>query len=250
MSAPAIDVVILTWNDGPLLDVAVASALESNDVDVRVVVIDNASDEPAVVAGDPRVRVVRNERNKGVAGGRNQGIALGAAPFICLLDSDAALRPHALAALVEPLTTDTAIAVAGPVFVDQSPEASGGRAPTLTRKLQRSFGRENTYERVKGCGEGTWWDVDFVIGACQLIRRSAYAQVDGIDESFFYGPEDADFCMRLRDAGWRVVQVDDAPVEHPPRRRYRRAVTRKGFEHGWAVARFLWRHRGYQSVAG
>ena len=249
MTAPVIDVVILTWNDGPLLDKAVASALESCDVTVNVIVVDNASTAPAVVVDDPRVQLLRNETNRGVAGGRNQGIAQGAAEFICLLDSDAALTPGALSALVAPLQREALVAVAGPVFVDQPAEASGGRAPTLRRKLQRSFGRTNTYDTVERSTDARWWDVDFVIGACQLIRRTAYDAVGGIDESFFYGPEDADFCMRLCESGWRVVQVSGAPVEHPPRRRYRRAINRKGIEHGWAVARFLWRHRRYQPSA-
>jgi GT2 family glycosyltransferase len=241
--------VILTWNDGELLDTAVASALESRDVEVNVIVVDNASTTPASVVDDPRVRLVRNETNRGVAGGRNQGIARGEADLVCLLDSDAALEPGALRALVAALESDPTVAVAGPVFVDQPAEASAGRAPTWRRKLQRSFGRTNTYEPVAHAVDAAWWDVDFVIGACQLIRRAAYDVVGGIDESFFYGPEDADFCMRLREAGWRVVQVAAAPVAHPPRRRYRRAVNRKGLEHGWAVARFLWRHRRYRPVA-
>jgi GT2 family glycosyltransferase len=249
MRRPFVDVVILTWNDGELLDTAVASALASRDVDVNVIVVDNASTTPARVVDDPRVRLIRNDANRGVAGGRNQGIAQGCADLVCLLDSDAALEPAALHALTSPLSTDERVAVAGPVFLGQPAEASGGRAPTLGRKLQRSFGRSDTYEPVTRADGAPWWDVDFVIGACQLIRRTAYDSVGGIDESFFYGPEDADFCMRLREADWRVVQVADAPVAHPPRRRYRRAVNRKGLEHGWAVARFLWRHRRYQPVA-
>ena len=53
MSGPEVDVVILTWNDGPLLDAAVDSALVSQGVDVRVFVVDNGSDPPAtVVASD------------------------------------------------------------------------------------------------------------------------------------------------------------------------------------------------------
>jgi GT2 family glycosyltransferase len=249
MTRPTVDVVVLTWNDGELLDTAVASALGSCDVDVNVIVVDNASTDPARVVDDPRVRLIRNEVNRGVAGGRNQGIAQGDAELICLLDSDAALEPTALHALVSPLLTDERVAVAGPVFLDQPAEASGGRAPTLRRKLQRSFGRTDTYDPVPRADGAPWWDVDFVIGACQVIRRAAYDSVGGIDESFFYGPEDADFCMRLREANWRVVQVADAPVAHPPRRRYRRAINRKGLEHGWAVARFLWRHRRYHTVA-
>src|SRR6188474_461541 len=93
---PTVDVVILSWNDAELLDVAVASALASKDVAVEVVVVDNGSDVvPVLPAG--RTRLVRNEVNRGVAAGRNQGVAAGSAPFVLLLDSDARLEPDALA---------------------------------------------------------------------------------------------------------------------------------------------------------
>ena len=68
-----IDVVILAWNDGEQLDDAVVSALMSEGVDIEVVVVDNGSDLPVSMV-DPRVRVLRNEVNRGVAPARNQGV--------------------------------------------------------------------------------------------------------------------------------------------------------------------------------
>jgi GT2 family glycosyltransferase len=238
-----VDVVILTWNDGPLLATAVGSALASEGVDVRVHVVDNGSVPPAEIEPDPRVGLLRNDENLGVAGGRNQGVALGSAPYVLLLDSDARLHPGSLAALLEPLLADEAIALSVPVFAGQAPEASAGVAPTLARKLARITGRTDAYAPVDVPAGAPWWDVDFGIGACQLFRRAAYDAVDGIDESFFYGPEDVDFCLRLLARGWRVVQVGGATVDHPPRRSHRRLLTRRGIAHAWAVARYLWRYR-------
>ncbi len=244
-----IDVVILTWNDGDRLAVAVRSALASVGVDVHVTVVDNGSAPPARVDDDPRVSLIRNVGNRGVAGGRNQGARAGDRLLVCLLDSDARLHPHALAVLSQPLAGDPSIALSVPVFTGQPPEASAGKAPDVRRKLNRILNRCDGYEGTPRGDADPYWDVDFGIGACQLFRRSAYEQVGGIDESFFYGPEDADFCMRLKEAGWRVVQVAGADVDHPPRRRYRRVLTRRGAQHAAAVARFLWRHRHYQAHA-
>ena len=238
-----VDVVILTWNDGDLLAHAVDSALASDGVDVNVIVVDNGSDPPAVVPADDRVRLVRNAANRGVAPGRNQGAAAGAAEYLCFLDSDARLLPGTLAALVEPLeAADRRVALAGPVFTGQAPEASAGRAPTAARKLGRLLGRYDGYEAVPHAGGDPWWAVDFTIGACQLIRRSAFDAVGRLDDSIFYGPEDVDFCLRLKEAGYEVVQVD-VGCHHPPRRTSRRIVTRRAWRHGWQVARHLWRHR-------
>ena len=240
---PRIDVVILTWNDGDLLAQAIDSALASEGVDVRVIVVDNGSDPAATVPADDRVRLIRNDANRGVAPARNQGARAGQAEFVCLLDSDARLLPGSLLALVAPLRQDGRVALAGPVFTGQAPEASAGRAPTLARKAGRLLGRYDTYAPIPHAPGAPWWPVDFTIGACQLIRRCAFQAVGGLDDSIFYGPEDVDFCLRLMDGGWAVVQVAGAGCHHPPRRTSRRIVTKRAWKHGWQVVRHLWRHR-------
>jgi GT2 family glycosyltransferase len=240
---PQVDVVILTWNDGPLLSAALASALGSRDVDVRVFVVDNGSDPPAEIGRDPHVRLVRNATNRGVAPARNQGVRLGTSPLVCLLDSDARLAPRSLRAMADHLLASPDLGLVAPVFVDQPPEASAGRRPTLARKLARGAGLTARYRGVRRDPRATTWDVHFAIGACQLMRRVAFDAVGGLDDAIFYGPEDVDFCLRLRRAGWRVVQAADAPCFHPPRRRNRTLVSRSGIAHGLAVLRHLHRHR-------
>jgi len=136
------------------------------------------------------------------------------------------------------------VALTAPVFIDQAPEASAGRAPTVWMKVSRALNLRAKYEPVTEV-DGTW-DVDFAIGACQLFRRSAYDAVDGLDERYFYGPEDVDFCLRLREAGFGIVQVRAARCEHPPRRRNKKLLTRRGLQHGVAVTRHLWRHRSFR----
>lgn len=238
---PAVDVVILTYNDGELLDAAVRSALDSEGLHVRVWVIDNGSEPPATTCDDPRVHLVRNEHNAGVGGGRNQGVRLGSAPIVCLLDSDARLGPAALAGLVEPLEKRE-VALTVPVFVDQHPTESAGLAPTFWLKLQRAAGRTNRYRPAPCTGADRTWDVDFGIGACQVFRRSVFDDVGGIDDSDPFGPEDVDFCLRVRATGARILQVADAEVHHPPRRAHRRLLTRKGIRHVRSILRHFLRH--------
>lgn len=255
-TGPLIDVVVLTWNDGELLDAAVASALASEGVAVRVHVIDNGSEPPATVTTDPRLSLVRNDANRGVAPARNQGAAAGRAPYILFLDSDARLRRGTLAALVEALEASSEVALAAPVFSGQAPEESAGRAPSLVDKAMRLLDLRSDYRAMRSVDTapgkadvGCVRDVDFAIGACQLVRRDAFEAHGGFDESYFYGPEDVDLCLRLREAGLRVVQVGAAECEHPPRRRNRRLATKQGVQHASAVIRHLWRHRGFHRRA-
>lgn len=245
MTGQAVDVVVLTWNDGERLHAAVSSVLSSTGVNVRVQVVDNGSERPPVLPAAETISVVRNNRNLGVARARNQGTRLGSAPYVCFLDSDAQLDQGCLARLLDALEADTGIALSAPVFVDQDPEESAGRAPTLSRKLTRMLNLSRRYGATASYDQ-PWWEVDFAIGACQLFRRDAFEQVAGLDESYFYGPEDVDFCLRLRERGWRIVQVAAAQCDHPPRRRNRHLFTRRGFGHAWAVTRHLWRHRHFR----
>lgn len=238
-SGAQVSVVILTWNDGNLLSTCLDALLRSDGVELEVVVVDNGSDPGATVPDG--VRLLRNRSNRGVAPARNQGVALSTAPLVCLLDSDAVVEPHTIARLAAAVQADERIALAAPVFAGQAPEASGGRAPTLVDKALRGLNLTAAYPAAARRGET--WRVDFAIGACQLFRRSAFGAVGGLDERYFYGPEDIDFCLRLRSAGWGVVQVGSAVVEHPPRRRFRGLLTKRGFAHLRAVLRHHWRHR-------
>lgn len=241
---PRVDVVILTWNDGSVVEDAVESVLRSMRVAPEVIVVDNGSEPAAHVPTRDHVRVIRNSTNRGIAPARNQGAILGDAPFICFLDSDAVVEPDAIAELVEAVTGEL-VALAAPVFVGQRPTASAGRAPGVLTKSRRALNLSNEYEATTNDFSGVW-EVDFAIGACQLVRREAFEAVNGLDERYFYGPEDVDFCLRLKDAGWRVVQVAGARVHHPPRRRHRRLVTARGLRHGGAIARHLWKHRTFR----
>lgn len=243
MKPSCVDVVILTWNDGELLDAAVRSALGSEGVAVRVMVVDNGSDLPPSLPPDHRITLLANRENLGVAAGRNQGAALGTSPYVCFLDSDARLHPDTLERLLEPLVGDGDVALAVPVFTGQPAEASAGLAPSMGDKVLRVLNLRDRY-RSSG-GSGPWWDVDFGIGACQLVRRRDFIAVGGFDASYFYGPEDVDLCLRLRERGRRVVQVRRAGCHHPARRRCRRLLTRRGLRHAWAVVRHLWRHRRF-----
>jgi len=238
---PTVDVVILTWNDGKMLDAAITSALEADGVQVSVIVVDNGSEPPAMVTDDPRVTLIRNETNTGVAPARNQGVMAGHSPWVCLLDSDARLHLDTLEELYA--HANEAVGLVAPVFDGQLPEASGGRAPGFLRKAARGLGITNIYGSTRPNDRSHLWEVDFAIGACQLIRRSAFEEVGGLDDTIFYGPEDVDFCLRLKETGWQVMQTSDAGCHHPPRRRNRRLLTRRGLAHTFAVLSHLRRHR-------
>jgi GT2 family glycosyltransferase len=192
----------------------------------EVVVIDNASVDgsgPAIAAQHPWVRVVRNDRGRGFAGGINQGVSLTTAPAVLALDPDAVVPPGALSRLLSTLEADASVAAVGPLIrnLDGTVQRHGlfrprpytalivllglGRLPFLRREVERYYG-------VHARGPAT--PVELLTGACLMFRRAAFAAVGPFDERFFVYCEDVDWCIRAGEAGWRLLFVPEVDVAH------------------------------------
>ena len=223
MTAP-IDVVVVSYNRMDLLASCLAS-LEQSERATRVVVVDNASTDgsAALVANRyPEVRLLVNDTNEGFAAAVNRGAPCGSAPFLLLLNSDAAVEPNTLDALASALGEDARIAAAGPRIIgdDGELELSMGRTMSLCNdawfKLVGGMGgsRGGLVGRRLRLRYATDRDTASLTAACLLVRREAYEAMEGLDERFFLYAEDVDLCRRLRLAGWRLRYVARATVRH------------------------------------
>ncbi len=195
--------------------------------DDEVVVVDNES-EPAAAARlhdrHPRVRVLVEDRNRGFAAAVNRGAAAARSPHLLLLNPDTMVEPALLGDLRAWFAAHPDVGVAGPrvLNADGSVQPSarrfpglstlfGGRATWLTRHFPNNpLSRRNLLAR-DGAGPV---DVDWVSGACLMTRRSLFDRLGGFDERFFMYWEDADYCRRVREAGWRCTYVPDVRVRH------------------------------------
>ena len=90
--------------------------------------------------------------------------------------------------------------------------AVAGRSSWLTRKFPNNPLSRHNLPSLDG--RTTPLNVDWVSGACMLVRRTAFEQVDGMDERFFLYWEDADLCRRLGEKGWRTVYFPGATIVH------------------------------------
>jgi len=253
MSDPTLSIVILTWNSCALLqDCLAALPAATAPLAVEIIVVDNGSLDgtAAFLAGRPDLVVVQNPRNRGVAAGRNQGLRLARGEFVALLDVDTVAAPAAFATLVQQLRTAPDVALVGPKLVgpDGALQYSCRRFPTLVDKLMRRlperFGRALADDvELRRWDHATVRDVDYVIGACQVMRRAALRDVGPLDEHIFYGPEDVDLCLRMHRAGWRVVYVPHAMVTHLERRMTRNLLSVLTLRHVHGLAYYFWKHR-------
>jgi GT2 family glycosyltransferase len=248
-----VSIVILTWNSRALLTACLAALPAATaSLATEVIVVDNGSRDGTAEWLGARADVVTitNATNRGVAPARNQGLRRAHGEFVALLDVDTVPQPGAFATLVARLRTAPQVGLVGPKLVgpDGELQYSCRRFPTLVdkvfRRLPARFGRG-----VVDDVELRWWDhagvreVDYVIGACQLIRRTALDQVGFLDEHIFYGPEDVDLCLRMHRAGWQVEYVPDAVVMHLERRITRKLLSTLTARHVYGLGYFFWKHR-------
>jgi GT2 family glycosyltransferase len=218
-------VVVVSWNTRDLTMGCLQSVQAENGGRVsEVVVVDNASSDGTVLRVAerfPRVRVLRNERNLGFAAANNQGVAACRTQAVLLLNSDAQLLPGALPALLAVLEREPKTAVVGArlVYPDGSFQASHSRFPSLLREFMilSGLGRLLLGRSYPSRGPETERGpqaVDYVEGACLLVRRQAYEAVGGLDPGYFMYAEEVDLCRALRDTGWQVWYQPAAVVVH------------------------------------
>jgi GT2 family glycosyltransferase len=221
-----VDVIIVNHNTRVELLDCVRSLASAPPASLgRVIVVDNAStdDSVAAIAADfPAVETIALPRNIGFAAANNVALRQVTAPLALLLNSDTILpSPQALDRLVERLEATGAIA-AGPRLVDADgrPEVSFGRmlspvaelAQAVRGRIARSrWSVASGYIRRLVSQER---EVDWVSGACLLVRREAAIAAGLLDERYFMYEEDVDFCAALRARGGRILFTPAAEIVH------------------------------------
>jgi len=221
MMQPTLSVIIVTWNVKELLLRTLARLPAAcAPVTWEAIVVDNASSDgsqQAVHAAFPGVTYFYNDSNFGYAKANNQGLKLAQGSFLLLLNPDTEPDAGTLAGLVRFLQAHPAAGIVGPALVlpDGSPQPYGfGGDPTIGYLLRRNIKRLARRGPLHDWGAAQAGPVDWVSGACLLVRREAYAQIGGLDEGMFMYFEDNDWCWRARQAGWQVWREPAARVVH------------------------------------
>ena len=223
---------------------------------VETILVDNDSSDgtaEAVAARFPSTQIVRRPRNEGVVA-RNHGLRRATAPLLMFLDSDATLTPGTLAELVSFLRAHPDVGLVGPklVYPDGRLQLSARRFPPLTLPLRRRPPLNRLLADSRGVRRHLMADdppaaareVEYVLGACQLFTREAQQAAGEIDSHIWFGPDDADWCLRIREAGYRVAYYPGATVVHDYRRTSaRRPISRMAVRHFAGFAYFQWKWR-------
>ena len=223
-----LSVIIVNYNSGAL----VASNIESLYREglperTEIIVVDNnsADDSVSFLRSDfPEITLIANEHNLGLAKAVNQAIAAAKGEYYLMLNPDIVALPGAVTKLVSFMDANEDVGLAGGKLLSPNGELQHscyrfyspmtvlyrrtplGRTAAGRRAIDRFLMRDFDHASVR--------DVDWLMGSCYCLRRSAVDEVGGMDERFFLYFEDVDWCRRFWENNWRVTYVPEARFSH------------------------------------
>ncbi|MCQ2210937.1 MAG: glycosyltransferase [Paludibacteraceae bacterium] len=209
------------------------------DPEVEVLYVDNASTDEtraAITYSYPYIKMINCGMNRGIAAARNIGMVNSASDYLLFLDSDTEMNKEALEGMRSYMENHEDVGVCSCKLIGQDglPQASCKHFPTrlgVVKSGLHNIGVKFGLNLFAASYAKTLYDtsgsepmeVDFVIGACQLIRKKAQIKVGFLDERIFYGPEDADFCRRMKKKGYKTIYLPYISISHD----YQRPITKK-----------------------
>jgi GT2 family glycosyltransferase len=223
-------IVIINYKTPKMTCDCLASLLpEISGKNIHAVVVDNDSGDDSakqiqswiVKNNAEQIQLISSELNGGFAFGNNLGISYKDASYYLLLNSDTVVRKGAIEILLKTIKANESVGIVSPrlEWLDGKPQQSCFNMHTpvsefLSAAKTGIFSKWlNTYLVAKPL-ENTISYSDWTSFACVLIRREVFEQVGLLDDGFFMYFEDAEFCHRVRKAGWKILNNPDAHVVH------------------------------------
>ena len=190
----------------------------------EIIVVDNNSTDGSVEMVReffPKIKLLVNQSNLGFPKAVNQGIRESTGEFLALVNSDIILAAGQLEGLAKHLISHEHVGAAGPQLISPGGhfQYSGGYAPSVKTALNQFIGIQllvgartrSVFVRLKTSEP---LSVDWICGACVLIRSAAVKQTGYFDEAHFMYAEDVDYSLRLKANGWKLYLLPEYRVVH------------------------------------
>ena len=244
---------IATWNAADLLKDCLLSIRENvTGLTYKVVVVDNGSvDETSeIMSGEfPDFVFIKNKINEGVARARNKCLDIADSRYVILLDVDIIIYRGAFEKLVEVMDDNPKAGIGGPKLLnpDGSLQLSCRTFQTpLTILFRGTFlgGLFPNSSWVKGHLMADWdhaelRSIDWLMGACHIIRRETISEIGKLDEEFSYLYEDVEYCWRAGKSGWDVLYIPQSSITHIYQRKSANGFNKMTLKHLKSLSRFM-----------
>jgi GT2 family glycosyltransferase len=224
---------------------------------MEVIVVDNRSTDGSLemlCLEFPWVQVIANNQNVGFIRGSNQGVRASQGRYVLLLNPDSEIVGDALSVMMDYMEGHPRVGALGPQlrYPDGSIQSSRRRFPTLATAFLESTILQQWFSHSRVLGhyyvsdqpDDDTQEVDWVVGACILLRREAFEQVGLLDESVFMYSDELDWCRRARSVDWRVVYLPTAQVIHHEGKSSEQAVAARHIRFQEAKIHYFRKHHG------
>ncbi|WP_013325277.1 glycosyltransferase family 2 protein [Gloeothece verrucosa] len=222
-----ISVITVTHNHAPYIARCLDALLpEVKQVGGEIILIDNRSDDESyqIASAYPDVQLYLNPERRGFAANNNFGMAVAKGRYLLLLNPDTEILPGSLNTLIQFMDENPNVGLSGAqlLFPDGSIQPSPRRFPTwgsvlARRSPLRIFLRNSGFNRrhlMLDIDHSQPFPVDWLLGACLLIRQEVLETVGPLDEGFFLYVEDIDWARRIHQQGWKVYYIPTAQIIH------------------------------------
>ncbi|OQX81755.1 MAG: hypothetical protein B6D56_01385 [Candidatus Omnitrophica bacterium 4484_70.1] len=223
-----VSIAIIGHNHRQYLDTLFKSIFSSScNVRWEVIFVDNTGKDGSgkfIAQRYPQVTVINNPQPYSFSYNNNIAFQASQGRYFLMLNPDTELKDYALDRLVEFMdkTPDAGACGAKLIFPEGTLQFSCRRFPTirsfiLRRTPLRIFFPQRYRDRkhlMVDFSHNVPTKVDWLLGACIMVRRSVFEQLKGLDENFEMYCEDIDFCRRIYKAGWNVYYVPQAEIIH------------------------------------
>ena len=256
-----LSIIIITWNELENLRRCIDSLLDKVDFEKdEVIVVDNGSSDGSaeLMAQHPQIRYFPLDRNYGVGPARNRGLFLAHGEYCMTLDNDTIFLTPDPGTIVEDFFNahpDTGVVGFQLLNVDRTRQDSTRRFPRFyqpiaariaaTRKLKfvNDELERHLMTDVRFDEASDPMEVDYVLGANQTFTKKIATLLMGYDDQIFFGPEDAEFCVRTHKLGLRNYYCRSISIVHDYKRRTRK-FSKLTIKHLAGFAYMLKKHGG------
>lgn len=252
MKSVKISYIIITWNGLSFMRELLASMHKQlQREDVEVIIVDNHSTDGTwefLEQSYSWLKRIALPENKGVAYARNIAMRQAEGTYLFIIDNDICITDKSVEYMERYMDANPQVGICGCklLFSDGRLQESCKPYPGVAAKLRGILRPNAPFVYQWQIARNEPFEPVYLIGACQMIRKEVYVRIGDLDEAIFYGPEDCDYCLRAREAGWKVMYLPPVSmVHHCQRRTHANPFTRLGWLHLKALLYF---YRKYKRV--
>jgi len=224
-----LSIIIVNYNLAKEIENCINSLLatlaNADGIRYEIIVVDNDSPDrqlPQIEKQFPQdfIKFIYSETNLGFGKGCNLGFSNSAGSYICFLNPDTIVQENIFTPLINLLKADESVGIIAPQQQVRKPffDFSAGYSPKITFEFFNLFGLgvflEGMLMHFKVKRKSSPVEVNWILGACIVIRSKLFNSLNGFDEDYFMFSEEVDLCRRAKNKGFKILYLPHHKIHH------------------------------------